>query len=65
MWQNIIVFVIVLVCALAIGRRFYRQLKGPAGGCGSGCGSCNSPPVASEKKQPKPPQSAGGCNRSE
>ncbi len=43
MLENIVIALIVLVCAVVIGRRFLRQATG-AGGCGGCCknGNCSS-----------------------
>ena len=42
MVQNIIIALIVLVCALYVGRKFYRQFKGTESGCGCECSGCDS-----------------------
>ncbi|RUA01418.1 MAG: hypothetical protein DSY89_04620 [Deltaproteobacteria bacterium] len=41
--QTFIVLIIVGVCCLYIGRRFYKSLKSesPACGCGDGCAGCS------------------------
>jgi hypothetical protein len=43
MWDTVLVLVVVGVCAVLIGRTFYRQLAGK-GSCGCGCsgGSCST-----------------------
>ncbi len=40
MWQNIIIFFIIVACLFFIGRRIRSQLKGSKSGCGcsGGCG---------------------------
>jgi hypothetical protein len=53
MWQNVLVLIIVLACALAIGRRFYRQARGRSGGCGSSCSGCASPPAPTKSAEPR------------
>jgi hypothetical protein len=45
MWQNLLIALIVLVCIILVGRRFYRQFKGRSGcGCCSGGGCSSSRP---------------------
>ncbi|MDX9754274.1 MAG: FeoB-associated Cys-rich membrane protein [bacterium] len=38
-WQNLVVFIVVLLCAVYAGRHVYRALKGQSG-CSKCCG-CN------------------------
>jgi hypothetical protein len=42
MWENVLIIVIVGVCAIFILRRFQRQLKGKSG-CGCSCSGCSGP----------------------
>jgi len=46
--QNIIVIIILIACALYIGRRMYNNFRGTrkGGGCGCGCSDCG-PDIAS------------------
>ena len=42
MLENIIIAIIVGICAFFIGRKMYRQLKGMESGCGGSCTECDS-----------------------
>ena len=45
--QTVIVIIIVGLCAVYIGRRFYKNIKGgPAScSCANGCGDCATQPT--------------------
>jgi hypothetical protein len=64
MWQYLIIAVIVLACAVLIGRRFFRQFKGQSG---SSCGSCSgggcssARPIADQRIEPQ--RSSCGCEK--
>lgn len=61
MWQNIVIAVVVLLCALYIGRKFCKQARGQAGcGCSGGCSGCPPPPGGAPPGQP-PGESSGSC----
>lgn len=53
--QNLFIIFIVAVCAVFIGRRFYRNLKnsGEGGNCGCSCTHCG-PDLASSCKAKSP-----------
>ena len=55
MAENIIILLIVLVCAVYVGRKFYRQFKGTESGCGCECSGCDSRMTA-----PQGEERAGG-----
>jgi hypothetical protein len=57
MWQNIVIAVIVLLCAVYVGRKFCKQARGQAG-CGGGCcgSGCTPSPDCSSRK---PDESSG------
>jgi len=42
MWENIIIAIIILICAVYIGRRFYKNLTGKSSGCGCSCTGCDA-----------------------
>jgi len=58
MWQNIIIAVIVLLCALYVGRRFYRQARGKSA-CGCECSGCPSAEPGGSPKGSEPPSGCG------
>lgn len=64
MVENIIILIIVCVCAFFIGRKFYRQLKGKTPSCGCGCSGCDTPRQTVRKVSDKKETRKGGvsCN---
>lgn len=65
MLENIIITLIVFVCAVYVGRKFYRQFKGTETGCGCSCTGCDvqGAPPKDEHAPLKTvnPQQGGGC----
>ena len=59
MWQNIIIFIIIVACMFFIGRRIRSQLKGNKSGCGcsGGCGGCAAPSAKTKDCETKKPLS--------
>lgn len=56
MWQEIIIWLIIVTAALLIGRRLFRQLRaavrpGAIIDCGCGCAGCDS--ICDNRKQPE------------
>jgi hypothetical protein len=61
MWQNILIAVIVLLCAIYVGRKLFRQARGQSG-CGCGCsGGCTPPAVTGPGKGPGDPPAGCDC----
>ncbi|MEJ2033159.1 MAG: FeoB-associated Cys-rich membrane protein [Deltaproteobacteria bacterium] len=58
MWQNIIIAVIVFLCALFVGRRLFRQMQGQSG-CGCDCSGCAPP--GGPGKEPGAPADQCDC----
>jgi hypothetical protein len=54
--QNLIIILIIAICAVLIGRRFYRNLRSTsdAGSCGCGCTGCG--PDLASTCETKPPE---------
>ncbi len=42
--QKIIILLVVIGCAVLVGRRLFRSLRGRETGCGCGCSGCDLPP---------------------
>lgn len=66
MLENIIIAIMVAICAFFIGRKMYSQFKGTASGCGCSCTECDSKktPDSSNKEsnQQNFPMHENGCN---
>ena len=59
MWQNIIVVVVLVVCAIYIGRRFYRQLSNKRPSCGGSCNGCGGVQPEAKQNREAPGNGAG------
>ncbi|MBM9605853.1 FeoB-associated Cys-rich membrane protein [Desulfopila inferna] len=47
MWENAVVAAVIIICAVAVGRRFLRQFKNSvnkdgSSTCGGDCSGCSS-----------------------
>ncbi len=57
MWQNILIFVIIVACMFFIGRRIRRQLGWNKTGCGCSCSGCDDKSAKTDGCETKTPRS--------